>query len=112
MSTSRNKGMRENAKVMQSNIFYHPEYRDVFVTLLRNFSEVLQTKTFLCTVVETAHIFIRLMERYCRENKHMVVREKRKSKKSNKSKKGGKGRQPTVLTEDQLIDLWETIDAR
>ncbi len=35
MAQSKNEAMRENAKVMQGNIFYQPEYRDVFVTLLR-----------------------------------------------------------------------------
>ena len=35
MGRSGEEAMRENAKVMQSNVFYHPEYRDVFVTLLR-----------------------------------------------------------------------------
>ncbi len=35
MCQSGSEAMRENAKVMQGNIFYQPEYRDVFVTLLR-----------------------------------------------------------------------------
>lgn len=92
MGQSQEEGFSENAKVMQSNIFYHPEYRDVFVTLLRNFHDVLQTKSCLCDIIEATHIYVRMMEHYCLENKHLVVQERRKKgggkKKGKKSKKG------------------------
>ena len=42
MSISRDEGLRENSKVMLSNLVYHQEYRDVFVSLLRNYNEVVQ----------------------------------------------------------------------
>lgn len=83
-------GERENGKVIQSNVFYHPEYRDIFVTLLRNYYEVFQPMTSLCDVVECTHVYIRMMERYCSLNKHLVVKETRKrSKRNGKSKKKG-----------------------
>ncbi len=88
MSLSRTE--RENAKVMQSNIFYHPEYRDIFVTLLRNFYEVFQPMASLRDMVECTHVYVRMMERYCSANKHLVVKETRKrSKKKGKSKRNG-----------------------
>ena len=42
MSVSKDESLRENSKVMLSNLVYHPEYRDVFVSLLRNYNEVVQ----------------------------------------------------------------------
>ena len=42
MSTSKDENLRDNSKVMLSNLVYHQEYRDVFVSLLRNYNEVVQ----------------------------------------------------------------------
>ena len=42
MSISKDESLRENSKVMLSNLVYHQEYRDVFVSLLRNYNEVMQ----------------------------------------------------------------------
>ena len=81
----------DNAKVIQSNIFYHPEYRDVFVTLLRNFYEVFQSKSCLRDIIEATHVYFRQMEHYCSENSHLMVRERRHGKK--KKKKGGQKKQ-------------------
>ena len=87
---SLSKSEHENSKVMQSNVFYHPEYRDIFVTLLRNFFEVFQTTSSLRDIVECTHVYVRMMERYCSENKHLVVREtKKRSKKKGKGKRKG-----------------------
>ena len=96
MSLSKDEGLRESAKVIMSNVFYHAEYRDVFVTLLRNHYEVFQTRSYLRDLVEGAHVYVRMMEAYSQNNKHMVVQEKRKGggRKAGKGrkKKGGCGR--------------------
>ena len=42
MSISKDEALCENSKVMLSNLVYHQEYRDVFVSLLRNYNEVVQ----------------------------------------------------------------------
>ena len=47
MSISRDETLHENSKVMLSNLVYHPEYRDVFVSLLRNYNEVVQVSRTL-----------------------------------------------------------------
>ena len=85
MSLSCDETLKESAKVIMSNVFYHAEYREVFVTLLRNFTEVFQTKSSLRDMVEAAHVYVRMMERYCQENKHVVVQQRRKGG-------GGKGK--------------------
>ena len=64
MSLSEDPTLRDSAKVIHSNIFYYPEYREVFITLLRNFYEVFQTKACLQDIVEATHIFVQQMERY------------------------------------------------
>lgn len=89
----------DNAKVIQSNIFYHPEYRDVFVTLLRNFYEVFQSKSCLRDIIEATHVYFRQMEHYCSENSHLMVRERRHGKKKKKGgqKKQGKWQYPSRI---------------
>ena len=112
MSRSCDEALQANAKVMQNNILYHLEYREVFVTLLRNFKEPLQTMSCLCDIVEAVHVYLRMMEQYCRTNRHMVVQERGKKGGGRRRGGGKKGRNLSVLTEDQLIDEWEIMDAR
>jgi hypothetical protein len=64
MSLSQDPMLRDSAKVIHSNIFYYPEYRDAFITLLRNFYEVFQTRACLRDIIEATHIYLQQMERY------------------------------------------------
>ena len=91
MCLSKDTNLHDSAKVIQSNIFYHSEYRDVFVTLLRNFYEVFQTRSCLRDIIESAHVYFRQMERYSSENSHMIVQERRTGKGRGKKKKKGQG---------------------
>ena len=90
MSLSKDFTLHDSAKVIHSNIFYHPEYRDVFITLLRNFYEVFQTRACLRDIVEATHVYFRQMERYSSKNSHMIVQERRTGKGRGRKKKGGK----------------------
>lgn len=90
MSLSKDSALRDSAKVIHSNIFYHPEYRDVFITLLRNFYEVFQTRACLRDIIEATHVYFRQMERYSTQNGHMIVQERRAGKGRGRKKKGGK----------------------
>ncbi len=64
----------------------------MFVTLLRNHYEVFQTRAYLRDVVEGAHMYMRMMESYCQQNKHMVVQRKAGGggKGKGRRKKGGR----------------------
>lgn len=90
MSLFKDSALRDSAKVIHSNIFYHPEYRDVFITLLRNFYEVFQTRACLRDIIEATHVYFRQMERYSAQNGHMIVQERRAGKGRGRKKKGGK----------------------
>ena len=90
MSLSKDSALRDSAKVIHSNIFYHAEYRDVFITLMRNFYEVFQPRACLRDIVEATHVYFRQMERYSSENSHMIVQERRTGKGRGRKNKGGK----------------------
>lgn len=55
------------------NIFYVMEYRELFLTLFRKFDETKQPRSFLRDLVETAHLFLRMLERFCRGRANLVV---------------------------------------
>ncbi|XP_071489964.1 protein timeless homolog [Diadema antillarum] len=102
--------LRESADVIQNNLFYVVEYREIFITLLKKFDEVKNTRTYLKDLVETTHIFIKMLEKYSKKKKTLMVQ-----KKTKKKAKRRKRRQPQQEAgqshnaqeqEDQLNDVW------
>ncbi len=91
MEKSPDETLRESAKVIVSNILYHPEYREVLVTLLRNFQEVFQTRAALRDLVETAHVYIHMLEVHCQQNTHVMTKERKKRSGGKKKKRQGQG---------------------
>ena len=55
------------------NIFYLMEYREIFLTLLRKFDETKQPRSFLKDLVESTHLFLRMLERFCKGRNNLVV---------------------------------------
>lgn len=49
------------------------EYRELFLALFRKFDETKQPRSFLRDLVETAHLFLRMLERFCRGRAGLVV---------------------------------------
>lgn len=49
------------------------EYREIFLTLLRKFDETKQPRTFLRDLVESTHLFLRMLERFCKGRNNLVV---------------------------------------
>uniref|UniRef100_UPI00358E8A49 protein timeless homolog n=1 Tax=Myxine glutinosa TaxID=7769 RepID=UPI00358E8A49 len=87
MDGSPNEKIRESANVIKSNIFYVMEYRELFVTLFRKYDETKQPLSFLRDLVETAHIFFKMLEKLCNQRRKMCVQKKYiKRKKKIKSK--------------------------
>lgn len=105
MSSSSDSMVRRSAKVIKSNILYVPEFRDVFVLLLRSFDEAKQSRSFLRDLIESTHIFLKIMETQCKGSNSLVVERKRKKRKAKKQahKKSNK------KSEEQLLKMWESI---
>lgn len=55
------------------NIFYMMEYREIFLTLLRKFDERTQPRSFLRDLVESTHLFLRMLERFCKGRNNLMV---------------------------------------
>lgn len=85
MAHSKDPNLRDNAKIMQHNIFYHAEYRDLFITLLRNYNQKHSTRDLLKDMVETLHLYLSLLEKFNKGRGCMVVQGKRRKKADKKS---------------------------
>eukprot|EP00058_Branchiostoma_floridae_P012613 XP_002598101.1 hypothetical protein BRAFLDRAFT_124290 [Branchiostoma floridae] len=109
MDASKDPAVRDSANVIKSNIFYVMEYREIFLTLLRKFDETKQPKTYLKDLVETTHVFIKMLERFCKTKGHIVVQKKRKKTKRRKrtAEQGAAG--PVEPSEEDLNTLWDGL---
>ena len=107
MAISSEEDMRDTANVILNNILYHPEYREIFVTLLRNYNEAVQPIAFLRDVVEMTHIYIKLAERYCKTHGKILVKKKRKIGAKRKSRRPED--RGVVMTEEELVHKWDTM---
>ncbi|XP_023563143.1 protein timeless homolog isoform X2 [Octodon degus] len=84
MDLSPDEAVRESSRIIKNNIFYMMEYRELFLTLFRKFDERCQPRSFLRDLVETTHLFLKMLERFCRSRGNLMVQNKRKKRKKKK----------------------------
>ncbi|XP_043579591.1 protein timeless homolog [Bombus pyrosoma] len=108
MDQSADRGVRESSKVIKSNVFYVPEYRETILSLLLCFDEVKMSRQYLIDLTTTAHIFLKMLSNYCGRNKRSVIVQKVKPtrhKRTNK-KKAVQKEQPPVRS---LQERWDEV---
>lgn len=59
--------------IFTGNIFYLMEYREIFLTLLRKYDETKQPHSYLKDLVESTHLFLRMLERFSKGRKNLMV---------------------------------------
>ncbi|XP_055851009.1 protein timeless homolog [Episyrphus balteatus] len=92
--------------MLLNNVCYVLEYRETILHLLMNYNEAHSTKIYLRDVIETANIFLKMMEKFCKDS--VVVQDKHRRKNKKASKK--KSQKPTPQeTEEQLENKWVEI---
>ena len=79
--------VKKSARVIKSNVFYVLEYREMCLVLLQNYNEAQHSLSYLKDLVETTHIFLKLLEQFFKVNRHVVVQRKVRSKSKSKKKK-------------------------
>lgn len=100
-------GLRMRAKGIKKGIFYEVEYRDLLLSLLSNYDETKLSKTFLKDLVETNHIFLKMLENYYKTNSRLVVKKKVRKVKKNKSQK--KKKQNTIPPEEIWVEIMSIV---
>ncbi|XP_052836882.1 protein timeless homolog isoform X2 [Drosophila gunungcola] len=97
--------------MLLNNVCYVLEYRETVLHLLMNYNEAHSTKVFLRDVVETANVFIKMMERFCQDS--VVVQDKRRGGGGGRKKKQpvAKSKPSTAPqpTEEELSSKWAEL---
>ncbi|XP_068209920.1 protein timeless homolog [Palaemon carinicauda] len=99
--------LKEAARVLKSKLFYVVEYREMILVLLQNYDRRKMSIVYLKDLVETAHTFIKLLEKFCGKTKHIIVQRKHRTNQKRKKPKAVS----TQLTEDQLQVMWDEMSA-
>ncbi|XP_023688185.2 protein timeless homolog isoform X1 [Paramormyrops kingsleyae] len=106
MDRSQDESIRQSANVIKSNIFYLMEYREIFLTLLRKFDETKQPRSFLRDLIESTHLFLRMLERFCKGRNNLVVQRKKVKHRKSRSRK----KQPAIQsTPEALEETWQIV---
>ncbi|KAL9108100.1 MAG: hypothetical protein Q9227_007075 [Pyrenula ochraceoflavens] len=99
---------QEIADNIQSRIFYEESTHDRVVTILRDFKD--QGFGYLDACTDLAHVFLRMLERYSKENVDLQIRSRRQArrKKRAKAKENGEVNEEGVAEQSEDED---SIDA-
>ncbi|CAK9290310.1 unnamed protein product [Gordionus sp. m RMFG-2023] len=84
LSYSEIEEVREGVKIIKANVFYVPEYRDVLIQLFKSFNPIYYSLDYLKDLIETTHVFIKMLKGYCQEYKNLTVKKRKKSRKISK----------------------------
>jgi replication fork protection complex subunit Tof1/Swi1 len=79
MSESKDEEDQEIAENIQNRIFYEEATHDRMVQILRGYTS--QGFAYLDAITECVHVFVRMLERYSKQNVDLQVRSKRRARK-------------------------------
>ncbi|XP_072423149.1 protein timeless homolog isoform X1 [Chiloscyllium punctatum] len=105
MDHSKDENLRESARVIKCNIFYVMEFRELFLTLFRKYDATKQPKSFLKDLIETTHLFIRMIEKFCKGRSNLFVQKKKLKRKKPKSKKLAST--SSEKSQEELEEIWK-----
>ncbi|KAM9361460.1 protein timeless homolog [Symphorus nematophorus] len=107
MDRSQDESIRQSSNVIKSNIFYLMEYREIFLTLLRKYDETKQPQSYLKDLVESTHLFLRMLERFCKGRNNLMVQKRRVRRKRSQSKK-----KPSAVetSPEALAETWKIVE--
>jgi timeless len=87
MDNSKNPELVRACSVLKASVFYEPEYRELCLMLFNIYTPQKMSTGFLKDLVETSHVFLKIMEHMSKSG-HLVVGKKVKKRKAGKG--GGK----------------------
>ncbi|XP_058798651.1 protein timeless homolog isoform X2 [Phymastichus coffea] len=113
MDKCADQGVRSSSRVIMSNIFYVPEYRETIFQQLLNYNELTMSKDYLVDLVTTVHIFLKMLKNFCDKQRHLVVAKPKRNKSKKKTKpaasKSGGPQQQAVGPARSLEDRWDEV---
>ncbi|XP_038553414.1 protein timeless homolog [Micropterus salmoides] len=107
MDRSQDDSILQSSNVIKSNIFYLMEYREIFLTLLRKYDETRQPHSYLKDLVESTHLFLRMLERFCKGRRSLMVQKKKVRRKKSR---GGKKPSAAETSPEALTEIWKVVE--
>ena len=89
---------QEIAENIQNRIFYEEATHDRIVTILRGYKD--QGFSYLDGCTELSHVFLRMLERYSKENVDLQIRSRRRARKKRKEVRQGEEMQDVGADQD------------
>jgi timeless len=101
---------RKSAQILKASVFYEPEYRELCLDLFNVYRQERFPLSFLKDLVETSHVFLKILE-HMSKAKQLVVGKKVRKRKS--TKKGAKAASASsdVLRRMSKEDEWDAISS-
>ena len=99
---------QEIAENIQNRIFYEESTHDRVVAILRGYKD--QGFGYLDSCTELSHVFLRMLERYSRENVNLQVRSRRRARRSIKAAAKQRG-ETNEEDEDQASEMEDVAEA-
>lgn len=98
---------QEIAENIQNRIFYEETTHDRIIAILRGYKD--QGFGYLDACTELSHVFLRILERYSRENVDLQIRSRRRARKSKKA--AMKQREKNNDDEDEASEMEDVAEA-
>ena len=100
---------QEIAENIQNRIFYEETTHDRIIAILRGYKD--QGFGYLDSSTELAHVFLRMLERYSRENVDLQVRSRRQARKSKKAAARRGQDAPNAEDDENSSELEDAVEA-
>ena len=81
MGNHKEKEIVRSADILKRNLFYNSEYRDLFISFMQRFDQTKMSKSYLKDLVETNHVFLKMLEDFTSKKKLIVKKKGGKKKK-------------------------------
>ena len=99
---------QEIAENIQNRIFYEESTHDRVISILRGYKD--QGFGYLDSCTELSHVFLRMLERYSRENVNLQIRSRRRARRSKKAAAQQRG-ETNEEDEDQASEMEDVAEA-
>jgi len=114
MAESHDEEDQEIAENIQNRIFYEESTQERIAQILNKYSN--QGFAYLDAVTECVHVFVRMLERYSKQNVDLQIRSKRRARRKQKQKRqetdcGDGGQEGEPAAEDALDEAEDTAEA-
>ncbi|XP_035225481.1 protein timeless homolog [Stegodyphus dumicola] len=108
MERSHDAAIKHNADIIISRVFYVIEYREMLLSLLSHYDEVKFPLSYLSELVESAHLFLKMLENHSKRHSAIIVQKKKRKVKRRKKTKTNAPLE-SKNTEEHLHKEWDSV---